>query len=84
MSKLRGRIKYTEEERRKRREEFQRVLNDEEYGEELMAIAREHLVSHSPEYYIEEYRRTGKYSNIDHPGGMQGFIKDYEAGLLDE
>ena len=42
----------------------------------------EHTVSHGPLYYIERYRTTGEYYDIDYPGGMLGLIADYEAGLI--
>jgi hypothetical protein len=31
---------------------------------------------------VREYKATGKYFNIDYPGGIDKLVEDFEAGLL--
>lgn len=39
-----------------------------------------HLVSRGAAYYVAEYRRRGRYFDIDYPGGIEKLIADYEHG----
>lgn len=38
----------------------------------------------SPKEIVEAYRATGEYYDADYPGGIEQFVKDYEAGKFDE
>lgn len=38
----------------------------------------------TPKKMVEAYRDTGKYYDIDYPGGIEQFVKDYEEGKFDE
>lgn len=80
MAKLQKYVRSAEEKARVRRL-FEDALSESD-DEKLSNEVAEHVVSHGPLYYIERYRATGEYYDIDYPGGMLGLIADYEAGLI--
>ena len=53
------------------------VLSDDEREE-----IESHVVSLGPEYYIDEYKKTGRYYDIDCPDGIDGLVRDVESGVL--
>lgn len=36
----------------------------------------------TPKMIVEEYEKTGKYCDIDYPGGIVQFVNDYKKGVL--